>query len=53
MKLIYCLNVRWTDSLSDNISIGNGVRQGAVLSPLLLTLYIYIYIYIYSVYNVT
>ena len=28
------------DSLSDHCSIGNGVRQGAVLSPLLFTLYI-------------
>ena len=34
------MRVRWKDSLSDNFSIGNVVRQGAVLSPLLCTLYI-------------
>ena len=34
------MRVKWKDSLSDNFSIGNGVRQGAVLSPLVFTLYI-------------
>ena len=34
------MRVRWKDSLFDNYSIGNGVRQGAVLSPLFFTLYI-------------
>ena len=33
------MRVKWKDSSSDNFSIGNGVREGAVLSPL----YIYIY----------
>ena len=34
------MRVGWKDSLSDNFSIGNGVREGAVLSTLLFTLYI-------------
>ena len=34
------MRVKWKDSLSDNFSIGNGVRQGAVLSPVVFTLYI-------------
>ena len=34
------MRVKYKDSLSDKFSIGNGVRQGTVLSPLLLTLYI-------------
>ena len=34
------MRVKWKDSLSDNFCIGNRVRQGAVLSPLLFTLYI-------------
>ena len=37
------MRVKWKDSLSDNFSIGNGVCQGVVLSPLLFTLYVYIY----------
>ena len=32
------MRVKWKYSLSDNFSIGNGVRQCAVLSPLLFTL---------------
>ena len=42
------MRVKWKDSLSDHFSIGNGVRQGAVLSPLLFTL-----VYRYVVYKVT
>ena len=34
------MRVRWNDSLSNNFSIDNGVRQGAVLSLLLFTMYI-------------
>ena len=34
------MRVKWKDSLSDHFSIGNGVRQGAVLSPSVFTLYI-------------
>ena len=51
MYINQSMRVKWKDSLSDNFSIGNGVRQGAVLSPSLFTLYIYIYIYV--VYKVT
>ena len=40
------MRVKWENSLSDNFSIGNGVRQGAVLFPLLLTLYIDIMLFI-------
>ena len=32
--------VRWSNSLSNNFPTSNGVRQGGVLSPILLTLYI-------------
>ena len=31
------MRVKWKDRLSDNFSIGNGVRQGAVVFPLLFT----------------
>ena len=34
------IRVQWKDCLSENFSIGNRVRQGAVLPPLLFTLYI-------------
>ena len=34
------MHVKWKDCLSDNFSIGSGIRQGTVLSPLLFTLYI-------------
>ena len=34
------MRANWKYSLSDHFSIGNGVRKGAVLSPLLFTLYI-------------
>ena len=32
------MRVRWDKSLSDSFSVSNGVRQGGVLSPILLTL---------------
>ena len=33
------IQVRWGDSLSDMFSMSNGVKQGAVLSPVLFTAY--------------
>ena len=33
-------NVKWNGSLSDNFSVANGVRQGAVSSPILFSIYI-------------
>ena len=34
------MRVKWKDSLPDNVSFGNGIRQTAVLSTLLFALYI-------------
>ena len=34
------LTVRWKSSLSLSFGVSNGVRQGGVLSPILLTIYI-------------
>ena len=34
------LSTRWISSHSDTFSVSNGVRQGAVISPLLFTIYI-------------
>ena len=34
-----CIQVRWGDSLSDMFSMSNGVKQGAVLSPVLFNAY--------------
>ena len=33
-------NVKWSGSLSTNFSVSNGVRQGAVSSPTLFSVYI-------------
>ena len=33
-------NVKWTDSLSHGFQVTNGVRQGAVSSPILFCIYI-------------
>jgi hypothetical protein len=33
-------NVKWNGSLSDKFSVSNGVRQGAVNSPILFSVYI-------------
>ena len=35
------MRVRWGDSLSDPFNVSNGVRQGSILSPLLLNVTIY------------
>ena len=32
--------VRFSNSLSNQFTVGNGVKQGGVLSPILLTVYI-------------
>ena len=40
LLFMYTMRVKWKYSLSNNFSIGNRVRQCAVLSPLLFTLYI-------------
>ena len=39
MYLHQSCKVRWNKSLSENFSVVNGVRQGAVLSPSLFSLY--------------
>ena len=35
-----CSRIRWKSTLSDAFTIGNGTRQGGVLSPYLFTRYI-------------
>ena len=40
--------VRWSNNLSEQFGVTNGVKQGGILSPYLFNIYIYIYnIYIY------
>lgn len=34
------MQVRWQNSVSDRFKIGNGVKQGGVLSPMLFNIYI-------------
>ena len=34
------MQVRFSNSLSNQFTVGNGVKQGGVLSPILLTVYI-------------
>ena len=34
------MKVKWNDSCSDSFPLLNGVKQGAVLSPILFTIYI-------------
>ena len=35
------MRIRWNNSISDYFTISNGVKQGGVLSPVLLSLYSY------------
>ena len=37
-------HVKWANELSESFNVANGVKQGAVISPLLFSIYIEIYL---------